>query len=196
MLPAPYPLNVEVPSHATVARWRPLLNWLLVIPHYIWLGILQVGLEILVIISWFVILFTGRLPENWGSFIVGVLRYQWRVVCFLYAWTEVYPGFSPPTGYPDPGGYPAILQMVPDQRRNRLTVLFRAFMVIPQFIVLYFVGIAASVVLLICWFVVLFTGRWPDGMRDFCIGYYRWYTRTEAYYFLVTDVYPPFRLGP
>lgn len=67
-------------------------------------------------------------------------------------------------------------------------------MVIPQYIVLYFVGIAAGVVLLIAWFAVLFTGRWPEGMRQFCIGYYRWSIRLQAYFFLITDVYPPFSL--
>ena len=60
-------------------------------------------------------------------------------------------------------------------------MLFRIFMVIPQYIVLYFVGIAAGVLLLIAWFIVLFTGRWPEGMRRF---------------FLITDVYPPFSLEP
>jgi hypothetical protein len=125
-----------------------------------------------------------------------VLRYQWRIVAYLYAWTEEYPSFTPSTGYPDPGNFPAVLASVPASERNRLTVLFRIFMVIPQFIVLYFVGIAAGVLLLIAWFIVLFTGRWPEGMRRFCIGYYRWSIRLQAYFFLITDVYPPFSLEP
>jgi hypothetical protein len=83
---------------------------------------------------------------------------------------------------------------VPDATRNRLTVLLRFIWVIPAYVVVYFVGIAASVVLLLAWFIVLFTGRWPEGMRQFCIGYFRWNTRVQAYMFLLTDVYPPFRL--
>jgi Domain of unknown function (DUF4389) len=63
-------------------------------------------------------------------------------------------------------------------------------------VVVYVVSIAASVVLLLAWFIVLFTGKWPDGMRQFCIGYVRWNTRVQAYMFLLTDVYPPFSLEP
>jgi hypothetical protein len=193
-MPGSYPVDIEVAGVLEVPRWRPLVNWLLVIPHLVWLWVLSVALLVLAIISWFAILITGRLPEGWGDFMVGVLRYQWRILAYLYAWTEEYPSFSPPTGYPDPGDFPAVLASTPASARDRLTVLFRIFMVIPQYIVLYFVGIAAGVVLLIAWFAVLFTGRWPEGMRQFCIGYYRWSIRLQAYFFLITDVYPPFSL--
>jgi hypothetical protein len=189
-----YPLNLEVSSPAQIARWRPLVNWLLVIPAEVWLFILLIGLEVLSFLSWFVILFTGQLPEGWGGFMVKVLRYSWRVNAYLYGWTEQYPGFDAPSGYADPGDYPAVLSAVPDATRNRLTVLLRLIWVIPAYFVVYFVGIAAWVVLLAAWFVVLFTGKWPEGMRTFCIGYFRWSTRVMAYFFLLTDVYPPFRL--
>ncbi|MGO8862737.1 MAG: DUF4389 domain-containing protein [Acidimicrobiales bacterium] len=193
-MPGSYPVNIEVTGDLQVPRWRPLVNWLLVIPHLVWLWILTIGLEVLAVIGWFVILFTGRLPESWGDFMVGVLRYQWRILAYLYAWTEEYPSFSPPAGYPDPGNFPAVLSSVAAAERNRLTVFFRIIMVIPQYIVLSVVGIAAAVVLLVAWFVVLVTGRWHEGMRRFCIGYYRWSIRVQAYLFLITDDYPPFSL--
>ena len=50
------------------------------------------------------------------------------------------------------------------------------------------------VVHLITFFVVLFTGKWPEGMRDFVVGYARWSTRVNAYVLFLTDEYPPFRL--
>jgi hypothetical protein len=189
-----YPLNLDVTSPAQIARWRPLVNWLLVIPPVVLLYIYIIGLEILSIVSWFTILFTGQLPPTWGAYMVKVLRYQWRIYAFLYGWTEEYPGFETPSGYPDPGSYPAVLSAVPDTTRNRLTVLLRLIWAIPAYVVLYFVGIVASVVLLLAWFIVLFTGKWPQGMREFCIGYFRWSMRLTAYMVLLTDVYPPFRL--
>jgi hypothetical protein len=191
-----FPLNLEVTSPAEIARWRPLLNWLLIIPPAILLVIYSIGLEILSVVSWFVILFTGELPETWGAYMVKVFRYQWRIYAYLYGWTEQYPGFEAPSGYTDPGGFPAVLNAVPDTTRNRLTVLLRFIWVIPAYVVVYVVSIAASVVLLLAWFIVLFTGKWPDGMRQFCIGYVRWNTRVQAYMFLLTDVYPPFSLEP
>ncbi len=48
--------------------------------------------------------------------------------------------------------------------------------------------------LFVAWFAVLFTGRWPEGMRNFVVGFFRWSTRVNAYYYLLTDVYPPFSL--
>ncbi len=73
-----------------------------------------------------------------------------------------------------------MLSSVPDATRNRLTVALRLIWVIPAYVVVYFVGIAASVVLFLAWFIVLFTGKWPEGMREFCIGYYRWSIRVDG----------------
>lgn len=189
-----YPLGADVASLPRVERWRPLLNWALVIPHEIWLLLLGLGAMFVAILSWFAILFTGRMPETWSDYVVGVMRYQWRVTCYLYAWTNVYPSFTPVAGHIDPGDYPAVLYCARAVQRNRVTVFFRAVMAVPQIIALYVVGIAANIVMVIAWFAVLFTGRWPEGMRDFAIGYTRWQTRLSAYMLLVCDEYPPFSL--
>jgi hypothetical protein len=187
-----YPLNLDVASPARVPRWRPLINWLLVFPLEVWLLVLSLGAGIVVFLGWFAILFTGRLPDSWSDYIVAVLRYQWRITAYLYAWTDRYPEFNPPAGHVDPGDYPAVLYCARPFRRNRLTVFFRLLMSIPQVVVLYFVGIAFCVVLVIAWFAVLLGGRWPAGMRRFAIGVLRWNARVQAYLQLVTDEYPPF----
>jgi len=68
---------------------------------------------------------------------------------------------------------------------------------IPHYIVLIFLFIAAIVVIIIAWFAILFTGRYPRGLFDFVEGVGRWSNRVAAYAFLlVTDKYPPFRLAP
>lgn len=68
---------------------------------------------------------------------------------------------------------------------------------IPHYIVLFFLWIAAIVVIIIAWFVILFNGRYPRGMFDFVQGVIRWGVRVVAYAFvLVTDRYPPFSLAP
>jgi Domain of unknown function (DUF4389) len=79
--------------------------------------------------------------------------------------------------------------------QNRLTVLVRIILAIPHLVVLYALGIAAEVVLIICWFAALFLGRLPEGMAGFLSGYFRWLVRVQAYVFLLTDRYPPFELG-
>ena len=78
---------------------------------------------------------------------------------------------------------------------NRLTTFFRFFLVIPQYIVLVFLGIALLVVGVVAAFATLFTGRYPRSMFDFMTGVIRWSARVVAYLLLVTDRYPPFSLA-
>ena len=80
--------------------------------------------------------------------------------------------------------------------QNRVTVLFRLILVIPQLIALALVGLAALVVLVISWFAALFTTRIPEGCAEFLSGFLRWLARVDAYLYLLTDEYPPFRLAP
>src|SRR5580700_8941174 len=79
--------------------------------------------------------------------------------------------------------------------QNRLTVLVRIILAIPHLVVLWALGIAAEVVVIICWFAALFLGRLPEGLAGYLSGYLRWLVRVQAYLFLLTDQYPPFDLG-
>ena len=187
-----YPLNSEVACAERVARWRPLVNWILVIPLYLWLTVLEYGGAVVSLAGWFAIVFTGRLPERLGDYLVAVLRYQWRVVAFLYGLTAGYPGFPVVAGYIDPGDYPAVLYSARPVARRRVTVVFRAVLVIPQLVVLYFVSLAALAVLVIGWFAVLLAGRWPRGLQSFVVGWMRWTLRVRGYWYLLVDDYPPF----
>ena len=192
LMSSSYPLNGEVVCAERVARWRPLVNWVLVIPLYLWVVVLGYGAAVVSLAGWFAILFTGRLPERLGDYLVAVLRYQWRVMAFLFGLTTSYPGFPVVAGYVDPGSYPAVLYSARPTARRRVTVAFRAVLVIPQLVVLYFVNLAAFVVLIIGWFAVLFAGRWPLGLRSFVIGWMRWTVRVNGYWSLIVDEYPPF----
>ena len=67
---------------------------------------------------------------------------------------------------------------------------------IPDFIVLIFLDIAMIVVVVLAWFAILFTRRYPRGIFEFVQGVIRWHNRVTAYAFvLVTDRYPPFSLS-
>ena len=121
LMSSSYPLNGEVVCTERVARWRPLVNWVLVIPLYLWVVVLGYGAAVVSLAGWFAILFTGRLPERMGDYLVAVLRYQWRVMAFLFGLTTSYPGFPVVAGYVDPGSYPAVLYSArPTARRRRL----------------------------------------------------------------------------
>jgi hypothetical protein len=102
----------------------------------------------------------------------------------------------PPSSIDPATSSPVELTFGSPARQRRLTVFFRLILVIPQLIVLSFVGIAAYVLLVIGWFAALFTGRLPAGIANFLAGYVRWSTRLIAYEYLLTDKYPPFTLDP
>jgi len=79
---------------------------------------------------------------------------------------------------------------------NRWLPLVKWFLAIPHVIVLAFLDIAVFVVVIVAWFAILFSGHYPKGLFDFVEGVMRWHNRVIAYaIILVTDRYPPFRLG-
>lgn len=79
---------------------------------------------------------------------------------------------------------------------SRWRPLFKWFLAIPHYVVLLFLGIAAFVCVVIAWFAILFTGRYPRSLFDFVVGVFRWSLRLSAYaLILTTDRYPPFRLS-
>ena len=88
--------------------------------------------------------------------------------------------------------YPISVKVEYPDKLSRLTTFFRGIMLIPQLIVLYFLGIAAGIILVISWFAILFTARFPRSLYDFEVMVFRWSTRVNGYANLFTDKYPPF----
>jgi len=191
-----YPATLAFDAPDRIANWRPLVQWLLVIPHVFVLYVLQLVSEVVALISWFVIVFTGRLPDGLANMQALFMRYSLRTYTYMFFLREEYPPFTFETTPADPGSDPRVrvdVQPQPAiQERNRLTVGFRIILVIPQLIVLAVLWFAAGVVTVIAFFAVLFTGKWPAGMRDFVMNVFGWWLRVEAYLLLLTDEYPPF----
>ena len=192
---ANYPVYYAVSEDNKVANWRPLAHWAMAIPHLFVGYILNLVGQICIMISWFAILFTGKMPEGLANVIIMSQRYWIRTSAFMYGLTEVYPPFEFESQANDPGNYPVRLDVRPElEGRNRVTVLLRLFMIIPIAIFWYIVSIGAGIVALIAWFAVLFTGTYPVGMRNFVIKAFRLGARVGGYGALLTDQYPPFSL--
>lgn len=93
--------------------------------------------------------------------------------------------------------YPARLVVDYPERLSRAILVLRLlfgwiYVGIPHGICIAIYAIAAMIVMVLAWFVVLFTGKYPRGMFDFVVGLYRWEARVKAYFLFMTDVYPPF----
>jgi hypothetical protein len=191
-----YPATFALDPPERIANWRPLVQWLLAVPHLIVLYVLQIVSQVVAVVSWLVILFTGKLPEGLAGLQAMCLRYMARTYVYAGFLVETYPPFTFTTTSADPGDAgPLRVDFVPElEGRNRLTTFFRVLLVLPHLIVMLFVFLVAFVCFLIAFFAVLFTGRWPAGLRSFVVGALRWNLRANAYFFLLTDEYPPFSL--
>jgi hypothetical protein len=108
--------------------------------------------------------------------------------------------YHPPTASPrQQGGTgtpgPVLVAVAGPAGQRRATVAIRFILAIPHFLALYFLGIAAFVVVVIGWLGALVTGRLPRFAATYLSGYLRWYSRVGAYLLLLTDEYPPFAFG-
>lgn len=191
-----YPAGLSIDSPERMARWRPLVQWLLAIPHLIILYGLGILSGVVAFVSWFVILVTGRLPAGLAGVQAMYLRYHNRVLAYQGFLLDTYPPFSFGMEGADPGTYEhESVDFEPQlQDRSRLSTFFRFLLVIPHAIVLTVLGVVAFLAWVVGFFAVLVTGHWPGGLQRFVVGYVRWTLRVQAYSVLITDEYPPFRL--
>jgi hypothetical protein len=138
------------------------------------------------------IVFRQKYPRWWYDWNLELLRFENRVFVFLGLLDDRYPSTDERQSVSLEFPYPDAKQGL-----NRWLPLVKWFLAIPHYIVLIFLGLAAIVSVIIAWFAILFTGRYPRGLFDFIVGVMRWANRVTAYAFvLVTDQYPPFRLNP
>ncbi len=191
-----YPASLTIDSPDRIANWRPLVHWLLAIPHMVVLYVLNIVAELMALLSWFTILFTGKDNEGFQGLRMMSMRYMARTYSYVAFLVEDYPPFAFSQTGADPGDYPGVhFDVAPAlEDRNRVTTLLRIFMVIPHLLVLMVLGLAAFVCVVIGGIAVLFTARWPEGLRAFVVNVLRWSVRVNAYFMLLTDEYPPFTM--
>ena len=162
---------------------------------------LYIGLIVSWVISLFAILFTGRYPRGLFAFNVGVLRWSWRVGFYSYQalGTDKYPPFSLAKN----NDYPADLVVAYPEQISRGLVLVKWWLLaIPHYIVLEVLqgGLGRSggllpILVLFAALMNLLTGKYDKSIWELVIGINRWGYRVFGYVVLLTDKYPPFRLG-
>ena len=138
------------------------------------------------------ILFRKKYPRWWFDWNQELARFTGRVHIYLTLLTDRYPSTDERQAL-------ALDLRYPDAERDlmRGMPLVKWLLAIPHYVVLFFLGIGAFVAVVIAWFAILFTGRYPRGLFDFVVGTQRWFVRVAAYAILLTtDRYPPFRLNP
>jgi hypothetical protein len=136
------------------------------------------------------ILFRQKYPRWWFDWNLQYSRFVARVAAYALLLRDEYPSTDEEQAIHLDFEYPNAQTDL-----NRWLPLVKWFLAIPHYFVLIFLGIAAFACVVIAWFAILFTGRYPRALFDFVVGVERWGWRVAAYAFLlITDKYPPFSL--
>ena len=205
-----YPVLVSLePSLTNRNRLTTAFRLILAIPHLILVGGIGFGVAssgdsrttiggeggllgavaiFLAIVSWFTLVFAGRHIIGIRQFTSFYLRWRVRALAYFMLLEDVYPPFGD-------APYPASIEVAdPVSPRDRVAVGLRILLAIPHMIVLFFVLLAWCFTTIAAWFIILFTGNYPQGLYEFGVGALRWRLRVEAYILLMVDEYPPFSL--
>ena len=195
------PVNVSVPPDSGQNRlwgiplFGSMVRAILVIPQAIILFFLGIGLWLMAFVSWIPILLTGRMA-GWGqSLFSAYFNLALRNAMYVLLITGRYPPFDPM------GAHPLTVTLDGAEEQNRLWgipilgIWVRLFLLIPHFVVLWFLAIVIGLGVLVTWIPVLAGGRQADAFVDLYGGFYRWIVRVAAYGTLVSGRYPPFRLS-
>ena len=203
MSPSPYPatLKIDYPDRQ-LNRLTSFFRIFTVIPIAIVAGLLTNAASgdgwrsalaaggVLFLPLLLMILFRKKYPKWWFDWNLSLTRFSYRVSAYFALLRDEYPSTDEEQAihlnlvYPD-----AQTQLA------RGMPIVKWFLAIPHWVVLFFLGIATFVCLIVAWFAILFTGSYPRGLFDFIVGVMRWSLRVEAYaLLLLTDKYPPFSL--
>jgi len=194
-MPAPYPLQLDFHADRHITQWRPLVQWLLAVPHLMIAYALRSLRQVLTLISFFTVLFTEQIPRPLFDAIVMTYRYEWRALSYAFFMHEDYPPFDFELSSEDDGVEPhTSLRLTYPEHLERWKPLYKWFLAIPQYFVLAGLFIVAFLGIVAGFFAVLVTGEYPEGIRGFLVSSYRYALRVEAYTGLLTDRYPPFSL--
>ena len=182
----PATLSVEYPDR-DLDRVSSAFRIITVIPIAIVLSaIAHVGILFLPVLL--MLVFRRKYPRWWYDWNLELTRFATRVVAYLFLMDDRYPATDAEQAvhveFPYPDAERDVSQFMP---------LVKWLLVIPHLVVLAFLYIGVLFVVIVAWFAILFTGRYPRGVFDFAEGVMRWGNRVVAYAFtLVTDRYPPF----
>jgi hypothetical protein len=191
--PPAYPVSFDVEGPVEVSRLSTFFRIILLIPLALFVSIIgSIGaagiLGGLILAHWITILLRGR-PVGWiYRTIVAIERFAFRAYTYFFLITDQYPPFE--------GDWSVRYELEePERIQRKQLVIWKTLASIPHLIALIVLWFAVVICIVISWFAILFTGRFPLGLRGFIVGWLRWSARVGAYWMSLRDEYPPFSLA-
>jgi hypothetical protein len=183
-------ITYDVTHEESRNRLTVAFRIILAIPHLIVSQVWGYLAQILAVIQWFIVVFTGKRNQGIWNLQQSWLGYYGRVLGYTDLLYDQYPAFGT-----DSGSVPVRSAISFEETGNRLTVGLRFLWAIPAIVIGLLVGIAGTVVVVISWFAIVITGKQSRGMWDFVLKTARYTLQLQAYCLLMTDVYPKFGEG-
>jgi hypothetical protein len=184
--PPPHPVALRVPADELErSRVTVFFRLPLAVPHFIWLTLWAIVALIAGILNWIATLVGGRSPAAFHRFLAAFVRYAAHVTAFTTVVANPFPGFAGAAG-----SYPIDVEIGGPERQARLVTAFRLILVIPALLINSALGGALYAAGFFGWWVALFTGRMPRGLRNLGAFAIRYSAQLNAYAFLLTDRYP------
>ena len=171
-----------------------IIKFLLILPHMIVVSALQQLAWILAYFGYWVVAFTGEMPQAMHRLLEITLGWTARMWAWIAGVVDIYPPFETDPDYP--ASFPVSRPDKPSRGWAVVGLLFipKVIMAIPHLIVLFFLGIGALVAMWFGYLIAAFTGSLPTGLQDFMAGVLQWDLRLAAWFTGLTDEYPPFSL--
>ena len=192
---SPYPAQLDFRGTLQIARWRPVVQWLLAAPQLFIAYSLSMLRAVLMLTSFFTVVFTGRIPRQLFDAIAMTFRYEWRAASYALFLHDEYPPFDFHPVAADDGAEPhTMVTIIYPQVLSRWRPLVKWLFAAPHYLILAALGVAAFVVVIVGFFAVVIAGEYPQRLRDFLVAVYRYNFRVQAYTGLLTDQYPPLHL--
>jgi hypothetical protein len=173
-----HPVRFDAQYAPKLSRGLIFVKWLLAAPNYLLLryafGPLQLACSAS---AFFWILFTERYPRGLFDLWVGTARWSAHVGAYVDLMRDEYPPFNWA-----PGTYPLTYEVDYTERLSRWLIFVKWLLLVPHYVLLILLWVAAIVAYIVVWFAILFTEQFPRGLFDFLVGVDRWTYRVMAYF--------------
>ena len=202
-----YPVTLSIDYPDKLDRFSSFFRLIFIIPILIILGLVS-GPDksrelnenvryvynaggILFLATVLMILFRQKYPKWWYDWNIALTKFSVRVFAYLLLLRSDYPSTDEDQAVHIEIPYPDVHKDL-----NRFLPLVKWFLAIPHYVVLAFLYVGVVFVVIIAWFAIVFTAKYPAGLFNFVVGVIRWSIRVDAYAFLLTtDKYPAFSLS-